>query len=83
MIMKINALLLAFGLILPAASQDEKVENDARFHPALLTAAKNHEAYTKVDDVARFAPALCLEPPPPSVRISGSKDESSVTSTSW
>jgi len=59
-----------------AAPQETKVENDARFHSLLLTAARSHEAFGKIDDVLRFAPTLCMAPPPAPVRWSFSKDES-------
>jgi len=56
-----------------ASAQDEKVENDARFHPLLLSAAKSHESYGIADDAVRFAPELCMAPNLP-VRLSASKD---------
>jgi cytochrome P460 len=56
-----------------ASAQDEKVENDARFHPLLLSAAKSHETYGIADDAVRFAPELCMAPSLP-VRLSASKD---------
>jgi hypothetical protein len=54
--------------------QEQKDENDARFHPLLLAAAKAYEGYGKVDDALRFAPTLCMAPPPQPVRLSASKD---------
>lgn len=68
--------MLALALALPAVPQDEKVENDPRFHSVLLTSARSHEAFGRVDDLLRFAPALCKAPPPLPVRWSFSKDES-------
>jgi len=67
---------MLIALFLAAALQDEKVENDARFHDLLKTAARCHEGYGRVDDVLRFAPALCMAPPSAPVRLSFSKDES-------
>jgi hypothetical protein len=61
------------ALALAATPQDEKVENDARFHPLLLAAAKAHESYGIADDAVRFAPELCFAPSMP-VRLSASKD---------
>jgi len=76
MVMKINALLLSFALSVAAAPQEEKVENDARFHDLLRTAARSHESYGRVDDFLRFAPAACMDAPSAPLRVSLSKDES-------
>ena len=59
--------------VLMALAQEPE-ENDARFHALLLTAARSHTAYGKVDDVLRFAPTLCMAPPPAPLRFSASKD---------
>ena len=59
-----------------ASAQEEKVENDARFHPLLSSVAKSYEKYAKVGDTPRVAPGLCAGPPPPGVLLSSSKDGS-------
>src|SRR6185436_11009400 len=61
------------AVALAATLQDGKVENDARFHPLLLAAAKAQESYGLADDAVRFAPELCMAPSLP-VRLSASKD---------
>jgi hypothetical protein len=63
-----------FALLLVAAAQEKKDANDERFHPVLLSVAKSYEAYGKADDKVRFAPTLCMAPPPSPIRLSASKD---------
>jgi len=50
--------------------------NDSAFHKDLLAIAAGYEQYGKVDDYARWSPALCIMPPPPRARLSTSKDSS-------
>ena len=62
-------------LALSGVEGAQDVENDPRFHELLLSAAKAHETYGRVDDVLRFAPYMCMAPPAQPVRASASKDE--------
>jgi hypothetical protein len=42
--------------------------------PRLEKAAGEYAEYGKVDDLARWAPRLCMRPPPPQPRLSASRD---------
>lgn len=63
-----------FALLLVSAAQEKKDENDARFHPVLLSVAKSYESYGKVEERIQMAPALCMGPTPSPLRLSASKD---------
>lgn len=53
---------------------NQKAVNDPKFHKQLLEIAAEYEKYSKVDDMSRWAPGLCMIPPPPKPRLSHSKD---------
>lgn len=58
------------------AGAAKKEVNDPKFHAELLKIAAEYQSYSKVDDMSRWAPALCAMPPPPKARVSKSKDTS-------
>ena len=45
-----------------------------QFHSQLLEVASHYQSYGKVDDLARWAPWLCMMPPPPKAKVSTSTD---------
>lgn len=55
----------------PAAND---VANDAAFHARLRAAAAGLDRMGRVDDLARWAPALCRAPSAPALRMSASGD---------
>jgi hypothetical protein len=69
----LRAGIAALCMAASSGAQEKKEENDPKFHSLLLTAAKTYPAYGLVDDLLRFAPGLCMAPPPPQVRLSASK----------
>lgn len=56
------------------ADTPKKEVNDPKFHKQLLQIAAEYQGYGKVDDMTRWAPTLCMMPPPPKARLSKSKD---------
>jgi hypothetical protein len=56
------------------ANSNEKAMNNPKFHKQLLAIAAEYQDYGKVDDLRRWAPTLCMAPPPPKARLSHSKD---------
>lgn len=71
--------LLGTGVSLAAASLGRRnaptpVANDAAFHRHLRAAAESRDAMGLVDDLARWAPALCRAPLGPALRWSASGD---------
>jgi hypothetical protein len=67
--MKIASLLGALAAL--ACAQDPRPPS-----ADLLKIAETYESYGKVDDQARWGPALCIAPPrAPVLRVSASKDE--------
>lgn len=70
----ISPALVGF-LIGAGPPQDDPPVNDEQFHGRLLKIAENYPAYGRVDDEARWAPALCRAPFPPQTRYSRSTDD--------
>lgn len=78
-----SAFILAFCVFICESSAEtaddssvKKETNDPKFHSQLLKIAAEYQDYGKVDDMARWAPTLCIMPPPPKARLSQSKDAS-------
>lgn len=65
---------LAEKIAAKGTGSSQKAINDPRFHKQLLKIAAEYEKYSKVDDMMRWAPGLCMIPPPPKARLSHSKD---------
>lgn len=55
---------------------NQKIANDLKFHRRLLEIATKYPGYGKVDDMRRWAPAMCAMAAPPKARVSRSKDPS-------
>ena len=72
--------IASFALVSLACSRSAPVGEvpaiDEAFRGRLEAAAKGHRAMGRVDDLARWAPELCMAPPPPSARFSASADAS-------
>lgn len=68
------SLLLVFAFLAPHCFGEEEKKkpevNNPAFHKKLLEIAAKYESYGKVDDMSRWAPALCAAPPPPRLRKS-------------
>ncbi len=58
----------------PTEPESSQPENNPSFHELLLDAAAKYSTFGKVDDMARWAPALCAAPPPPAPKVSKSAD---------
>lgn len=68
--------LIAVFFRIPALAEETAPVNDSAFHEKLLEIAGKYETFGRVDDLARFAPWLCRNPPPSVARVSESKDTS-------
>lgn len=67
-------LTFCVAIPLPEAESANKEVNDKQFHIKLLEAARQYQTFGKVDDLRRWAPWLCMAPPPSKARISTSAD---------
>lgn len=69
----ISSFLLVFAFLAPhcfCEEEKKKTVNNPAFHKQLLEIAAKYESYGKVDDMSRWAPALCAAPPAPKLRKS-------------